>query len=109
MEAGGFWGKGLNTVYHFCTMLTKVHRLHPKFVKKGQMSWDAELRRKSRKILEGLDNYVAYCHFKFSKNVQFGISISQHHIPGTASGHGSHKELEDLCCAELVNYFLEPI
>jgi hypothetical protein len=54
-------------------MLTKVHRLHLKFVKKkkrGQMRWDAELQRKSRKIL-------AYRHFKFFENVQFGISISQ--------------------------------
>jgi hypothetical protein len=73
------------------------------------MSWDAELRRKSRKILEGLDNYVAYRHFKLFENAQFGILISQHHIPGTTSGHGSHKKLEDLCCAELVNYILKPI
>jgi hypothetical protein len=65
------------TVYHFCTMLSKVHRLHLKICKNGQMSWDAELQRKSRKILEGLEN------------AQFGILISQHHIPGTASGHGS--------------------
>jgi hypothetical protein len=50
------------------------------------MSWDAELQRKSREILEGLDNYVAYHHFKFFENVQFGISFSQHHIPDTASG-----------------------
>jgi hypothetical protein len=31
------------------------------------------------------------------KNGKFGIYISQHHIPGTASGHGSHKKFEDLC------------
>jgi hypothetical protein len=61
------------------------------------------------KILEGLDKYVAYRHFKFFENVQFGITISQHHIPGTASGHESHNKFEDLCCAELVNYILEPI
>jgi hypothetical protein len=73
------------------------------------MSWDAELQRKSRKFLEGLDKYVAYHHFKFFENVQFGISISQHHIPGTASGNGSHKECEDLCCAELVNYILNQL
>jgi hypothetical protein len=30
-----------------------MHRLHLKFVKKGQMSWDAELQRKSRKMSEG--------------------------------------------------------
>jgi hypothetical protein len=63
------------------------------------MSLDAELQRKSRKIVEGLDNYVAYHHFKFFENVQFGTSISQHHIPGTASGHGSHNKFEDLHCA----------
>jgi hypothetical protein len=51
-----------------------------------------------------LDKYVTYSHFKFFENVQFGISISQHHIPGTASGHGSHKKVEDVCCTELVNY-----
>jgi hypothetical protein len=62
---------------------------------KGQMSWDAGLHRKSKKILEGFDNYVAYRHFKFFKNVQFEISISQHHIPGTASGHENHKKFED--------------
>jgi hypothetical protein len=93
------------------------------------MSWEAELQRKWRKILKGLDKYVenrrhcqcqtvvtegtasllAYCHFKFFENVQFGILISQHHIPGTASGHGSDNKFEDLCCAELVNYILEPI
>jgi hypothetical protein len=73
------------------------------------MGWDAELQRKSRKILEGLDKYVAYHHFQFFESVQSGISISQHHIPITASGHGSHKKFEDLCCAELVNYILEPI
>jgi hypothetical protein len=83
-------------VYHFCTVLTKVHRLHLKSVKKGQMGWDADLQRKSREILEGLDKYVAYHHFKLFENVQFGILISQHHIPGTASGHGSHKKCEDL-------------
>jgi hypothetical protein len=60
------------------------------------MGWDADLQRKSRKLLEGLDKYVAYHHFKFFENVQFGISISQHHIPGTANGHGSHKKCEDL-------------
>jgi hypothetical protein len=90
-------------------MLTKVHRLHLKYVKEGKWVWDAELQRKSRKILEGLDNYVAYRHFKFFENVRIRISISQHHIPGTASGHGSHKKFEDLCCAELVNHILEPI
>jgi hypothetical protein len=63
--------------------------------------------RKPRKILKHLDNCVAYHHFKFFENVQFGISISQHHIPGAASGHGSHKKFEDLCCAEFVNYILE--
>jgi hypothetical protein len=73
------------------------------------MSWDAELQMKSRRILKGLDKYVAYRHFKFFENVQFGISISEHHIPGTASGHGSHKKFEELCCAELINYILEPI
>jgi hypothetical protein len=73
------------------------------------MSWDSALQRKSRKILEGLDNYVAYWHFKFFENIQFGILISQHHIPGTVSGHGSHKKFEDVCCAELVNCILEPI
>jgi hypothetical protein len=73
------------------------------------MSRDAELQRKSRKILQGLDKYVAYHHFKFFENVQFGISISQHHIPGTASGYGSHKNFEDLRCAELLNYILEPM
>jgi hypothetical protein len=51
---------------------------------------------RSRKILEGLDNYVAYRHFKFFENVPFGILISQHHIPGTASGHGSLNKIEDL-------------
>jgi hypothetical protein len=56
-------------------------------------------------ILESLDKYVAYHHFKLSENVQFGI----HHVPGTASGHGSHEKCEDLCCAKLVNYILEPI
>jgi hypothetical protein len=73
------------------------------------MSWDAELQGQSRKIVEGLDKYVAYRHFKFFENVQSGISISQLHIPITASGHGSHNKFEDLCCAELVNYILEPI
>jgi hypothetical protein len=73
------------------------------------MSWDAELQRKSRNVLEGLDNCIAYRHLKFFENVQFGILISQHHIPGTASGHGSHKKFEDLCYTELVNYILEPI
>jgi hypothetical protein len=85
-------------------MLTKMHRLHLKFVKKkkkkGQICWDAELQRKSRRILEGHDNYVTYCHFKFFENVQFGILISQHHIPGTAGGHGSHNKFEN---SELVN------
>jgi hypothetical protein len=46
MEADGFWEKGLSTnalmglVWLFTistiTMLTKVHRLHLKFVKKGK-------------------------------------------------------------------------
>jgi hypothetical protein len=88
-------------VYHFCTTLTKVHRLHVKFVK----SWDADLQRKSRKILHGLDKYVAYRNFKFFENVQFGISIFQHHIPGTASGHGSHKNVKTY----VAQYILEPI
>jgi hypothetical protein len=57
------------------------------------MSWDAELQKKSRKILEGLDKNVAYHHFKFFENVQFGISISQHHIPSTASGYGSQQKI----------------
>jgi hypothetical protein len=57
------------------------------------MSWDAELHRKSRKILEGFDNYVAYRHFKFIENAEFGILISQHHIPGTASGHGESQKI----------------
>jgi hypothetical protein len=73
------------------------------------MGWNAELQNKWRKILEGHDKYVAYCHFKFFENVQFGILISQHHILVTASGHGSHKKFEDLCYAELINYILEPI
>jgi hypothetical protein len=73
------------------------------------MSWDAELQRKSRKIVEGLDNYVAYRHFKFFENVLLGILISHHHIPGAGSGHESHKKFEDLHCAQLVNYILEPI
>jgi hypothetical protein len=37
------------------------------------MSWDAELQRKSRKNLEGHDNYVAYRHSKFfeKSNLEF--------------------------------------
>jgi hypothetical protein len=73
------------------------------------MSWDAELERKLRKTLEGLDKYVAYRHFKFFENIQFGILISQHYIPGTSRGHGSHKKFVDLCCAGLINCILEPI
>jgi hypothetical protein len=29
------------------------------------MSWDVELQRKLRKILQNLDNHVTYRHFKF--------------------------------------------
>jgi hypothetical protein len=90
-------------------MLTKVHRIHLKFVKKGKLVGMLNYREKSRKILEGLDNYVSYCHFKFFENVQFGILISQHHTLSTTSGHGSHKKFEDLCCPDLVIYILEPI
>jgi hypothetical protein len=64
---------------------------------------------RSRKILGGLDNYVAYHHFKFFENVQFGISISQHHIQVQSVKMGVTKKFEDLCCAELVNYILEAI
>jgi hypothetical protein len=73
------------------------------------MSWDAELQRKSRTVLEGLDKCVAYHHFKFFENAQFGILISQHHIPGTASTHGSHRKCEDVRCAQLVHCILEAI
>jgi hypothetical protein len=44
-----------------------------------------------------------------SKNARFEICISQLHISGTASGHGSHNKFEDLCCTELANYILEEI
>jgi hypothetical protein len=71
------------------------------------MSWDVELQRKSRTISEGLDKYIAYHYFKFFENIQFGISISYHHILGT--GNESYNRFEDLCCAELVNYITEPI
>jgi hypothetical protein len=60
------------------------------------MNWNAELQRKSRTILEDLDNYVAYHHFKFFENVQFGISISVHHILFTASEH--KKRLRLMLC-----------
>jgi hypothetical protein len=43
------------------------------------------------------------------KNVEFGICTSQHHMPGTAIGHGSHKKFEDLCRTKLLNYILEAI
>jgi hypothetical protein len=103
-EMGLVWA-----VYHFCTMLTKEHRLHLKFAKKKRANGLGCWFTDRGKILEGLDKYVAYHHFKFFENVQFGISTSQHHIPGTASAHGSHKKCEDLRWAELVNYILEPI
>jgi hypothetical protein len=53
----------------------------------------AEIQRKWRKILEGLDKYVAFRHIKFFENVQFGISIFQHHIPGTASGQWESQKI----------------
>jgi hypothetical protein len=73
------------------------------------MSWDVELQRKSRNIFQGLNNYVAYHHFKFFEKCPIWNYISQHHIPGTASGHGSYKKFEDLCCTKLINYILEAI
>jgi hypothetical protein len=60
------------------------------------VSWDVELQKKSKKILQSLDNYVAYHQLKFLKNIQFGIYISQRHISDTASGHGSYNKFEDL-------------
>jgi hypothetical protein len=70
------------------------------------MRWDVELQKKSRKILVLTTMYHTTI-LNSLKNVQFGISISQHHISGTTSGHGSHNKFEDLCCAKLVNYILE--
>jgi hypothetical protein len=58
--------------------------------KKWLMSWDMELQRKSRKILLVLDNCAAHPHLDFEK-YPTGISVSQHHIPGTANGHGNKK------------------
>jgi hypothetical protein len=75
------------------------------------MSWDAELQWKSREILEGLDKYVAYHHFKLFENVHWNFDLPTPNL----GGHGIHKKFEDLCCAELVelvelvNYILEPI
>jgi hypothetical protein len=48
------------TVYLFCAVLTKVNRLHKKLLKRA-----VELHRKLRKVLQSLDNYVAYHHLKF--------------------------------------------
>jgi hypothetical protein len=52
-----------------------------------------ELQRKSRKILLILDNCAAHHHLDFEKYPAV-ISVSQHHIPGTANGHGNHKKNE---------------
>jgi hypothetical protein len=44
------------------------------------MSWDVELQRKSRKILQGLDVRVAYHHFKFFEKCPIWNFISPHTI-----------------------------
>jgi hypothetical protein len=72
------------------------------------MCWDAELQRKSRTILEGLDNCVAYRHFKFFENVLWNFDLPTPH-PRYSQWTWESKKFEDLRCAELVNYILEPI
>jgi hypothetical protein len=51
-----------------------------------------ELQQKLRKIL-----LVCYTpSYRFFEKYPTGISVSEHHIPGTANGHGNHKKFEDL-------------
>jgi hypothetical protein len=38
-----------------------------------------------------------------------GISVSQHHNPGTANGHGNHNNLKTSYRAKLINYVLGAI
>jgi hypothetical protein len=52
-----------------------------------------ELHWKSGKILLVLSTMGAHSYVDSLKNIQLGFFISQHHIPGTGSGHGNHKKL----------------
>jgi hypothetical protein len=71
--------------------------------KKWLMSWYVELQRKSREILLVLDNCTAHLIRLFEKHPN-GISLSQHHISGTANGHANHRKT--LYRAKLVSYIL---
>jgi hypothetical protein len=79
-----------------------------KFLRNGQMSWEVELQRKSRKILLVLDYCAAHPHSDSLKNIQLEF-VSQHHIPRAANGHGVTKNLKTLYHAKFLNYIFEAI
>jgi hypothetical protein len=68
-----------------------------------------ELQQKLRKIFAGSWQLCLTSSFRFFEKYTTGISVSPHHIPGTANGHGYHEKFEDLYRSKLVNFILEAI
>jgi hypothetical protein len=72
------------------------------------MSWNVEVHKKLRKILQSLDNYVAYHHFKlFEKCPIWNLYPSTTFLVQPMDMRVN--KFEDLCCTKLVNYILEEI
>jgi hypothetical protein len=84
--------KGIPVLYY----ANKNEWMISEIFKKWPMSWNMELQWKSRTDLLVLHNCAPHCHLDSFKKYITGISVPQHHILGTANGHGTHKKLEDL-------------
>jgi hypothetical protein len=67
----------------------------------------------TKEIKENFTGSLQLCStspFRFFEKYPTGISVSQHHITGTANGHGNCKEFEYVIYhTKLVIYMLEEI
>jgi hypothetical protein len=88
--------KGISmTVDQFCTMLTKMQGGYLHFLRNAyELGYGITMEIKDK--FTGSCQLCSTPTFIFFETYPTEISDSQHHIPGTANGHGNHTEFEDL-------------